>query len=228
MGPVRIVTDSTADLPAALASDLGITVIPLQVHYGNEVYQDGVDVQPETFFEKLRQSMQAAYLEKEEEIKKQHKAEKEALVGEIGKRDQSIFGLMVKSKFATSPTIREKTIIPPDMAAEYFGKHFRVEGEGEEVHVVGYLEGEKILSKEKPGYIAPFEEALGVVIDAYPMKNQILRTSGGGAGAQGNAGGEGGGRDGKKSFNKEDFLKLPPAERLAQIHAGKVPAAGSK
>jgi DegV family protein with EDD domain len=56
MGPVRIVTDSTADVPAALASDLGITVIPLQVHFGNEVYQNGVDVKPETFFEKLKQS----------------------------------------------------------------------------------------------------------------------------------------------------------------------------
>lgn len=55
MTPVRIVTDSTADVPATLASDLDITIVPLQVYIGQEAYQDGVDLKPETFFEKLNQ-----------------------------------------------------------------------------------------------------------------------------------------------------------------------------
>jgi DegV family protein with EDD domain len=50
---VRIVTDSTADLPAKVIQELGITVIPLQVNFGTEVYRDGVDLKPDEFYRKL-------------------------------------------------------------------------------------------------------------------------------------------------------------------------------
>ena len=33
---VKIVTDSTADMPQDLAKALGITVVPLNVHFGEE------------------------------------------------------------------------------------------------------------------------------------------------------------------------------------------------
>jgi DegV family protein with EDD domain len=51
---VRIVTDSTADLPPELTAELGITVVPLQVHFGSEAYRDGVDLTPSEFYTKLR------------------------------------------------------------------------------------------------------------------------------------------------------------------------------
>ena len=41
---VKIVTDSSADLPAELAQELGITVVPLYVRFGEEVYRDRVDI----------------------------------------------------------------------------------------------------------------------------------------------------------------------------------------
>ena len=50
---VRVVTDSTADLPPALAQELGITVVPLNVHFGAEVYRDGVDISPDQFYAML-------------------------------------------------------------------------------------------------------------------------------------------------------------------------------
>ncbi len=53
--PVRIVTDSTADIPAELIADLGITVIPLQIIFGSETFRDGVDLTAEQFFERLPQ-----------------------------------------------------------------------------------------------------------------------------------------------------------------------------
>lgn len=53
---VRIVTDSTADVPAALASQLGIAVVPCQVYLGREVYEDGVDLSTEAFYERLAKS----------------------------------------------------------------------------------------------------------------------------------------------------------------------------
>ena len=46
---VRIVTDSTADIPPEVATALGITVVPLTVHFGDTVYHDGVDLDAEGF-----------------------------------------------------------------------------------------------------------------------------------------------------------------------------------
>ncbi len=56
MAHVKIVTDSTADIPASLVNDLGITVVPLKVHFGEETYLDGVSIQPDMFYDKLRQA----------------------------------------------------------------------------------------------------------------------------------------------------------------------------
>jgi fatty acid kinase fatty acid binding subunit len=54
MRQVRIITDSTADVPAVFAWELDITVVPCQVLFGQEVYRDGVDLSPEALFERLR------------------------------------------------------------------------------------------------------------------------------------------------------------------------------
>jgi DegV family protein with EDD domain len=51
--PVRVVTDSTADLPAETARELGITVVPLRVIFGEQAYRDGIDLSSEEFFHKL-------------------------------------------------------------------------------------------------------------------------------------------------------------------------------
>ena len=53
---VEIVTDSVADLPSQVVDELGITVIPLNVRFGEEVYRDGIDLTTEQFYERLRYS----------------------------------------------------------------------------------------------------------------------------------------------------------------------------
>lgn len=50
---VRIVTDSTADLPLKLAHDLGISVVPLSVILGDEVFREGIDISHDLFYDKL-------------------------------------------------------------------------------------------------------------------------------------------------------------------------------
>jgi len=50
---VRVVTDSTADLSKDQARALGISVVPLTVQFGEEVYRDGVDLESAEFFSKL-------------------------------------------------------------------------------------------------------------------------------------------------------------------------------
>jgi len=53
---VKIVTDSTSDLSPEIAKELGITVIPLYVHFGNETYRDGINLTTDAFYQKLVQS----------------------------------------------------------------------------------------------------------------------------------------------------------------------------
>ena len=53
MERIRIVTDSTADVPPTLATALGITVVPLNVHFGRETYRDGIDLTTDRFYEML-------------------------------------------------------------------------------------------------------------------------------------------------------------------------------
>lgn len=54
MGNVKIVTDSTADIPKSLQRELNIHVVPLKVHFGEDTFEDGVDLTADQFYEKLR------------------------------------------------------------------------------------------------------------------------------------------------------------------------------
>jgi DegV family protein with EDD domain len=53
---VRIVTDSTSDISPRVAEELGITVVPVYVRFGEKVYRDGVDISQDEFYQKLAQS----------------------------------------------------------------------------------------------------------------------------------------------------------------------------
>ena len=53
---VGVATDSTADLPPRLASDLGIAVVPCLIFWGQEELLDGVDLRPEEFYDRLAHS----------------------------------------------------------------------------------------------------------------------------------------------------------------------------
>lgn len=50
---VKIVTDSSADLPTQLIQQLGITVVPLYVRFGEKVYRDRVDISEDEFYQRL-------------------------------------------------------------------------------------------------------------------------------------------------------------------------------
>ena len=52
---IKIVTDSTADLPPQLAKEPGITVVPVYLRFGDEVYRDRVDISEDEFYHRLLQ-----------------------------------------------------------------------------------------------------------------------------------------------------------------------------
>ena len=53
---IKIVIDSTADMPSALVQEYGITVVPLNVHFGTEVFRDSIEISPDEFYKRLASS----------------------------------------------------------------------------------------------------------------------------------------------------------------------------
>lgn len=53
MSRVRIVTDSTAEIPIELASELEITVLPVYVHFGRQTFKDGPGIDRREFYRRL-------------------------------------------------------------------------------------------------------------------------------------------------------------------------------
>lgn len=58
MNRTVIVTDSTSDIPPAMAEQYGIEVVPLTLMFGEEAFRDNVDMTPEQFYERLPRSPQ--------------------------------------------------------------------------------------------------------------------------------------------------------------------------
>ncbi len=50
---VKVVTDSTSDLTPAEAKKHDIEIVPLNVHFGDEVFKDGIEITTDQFFDKL-------------------------------------------------------------------------------------------------------------------------------------------------------------------------------
>lgn len=54
--PVRIITDSAADLTVEQAEALGVRIVPLTIRFGDEEYTDVVELSPSSFYEKMASS----------------------------------------------------------------------------------------------------------------------------------------------------------------------------
>jgi DegV family protein with EDD domain len=51
---IKVVTDSSVDLPPDLARELDVTMVPLSIHFGDRTYIDGEDIDAATFYRLLR------------------------------------------------------------------------------------------------------------------------------------------------------------------------------
>ena len=54
MSKVAIVTDSTAYIPQNLVEEFNISVAPQILIWGEETFEDGIDIQPDEFYERLK------------------------------------------------------------------------------------------------------------------------------------------------------------------------------
>ncbi len=165
--------------------------------------------------DEIKAQMKTAH---DEEVKRVKDSAAEQLVAKdvlIAENKDTIFGLMVSSKFAHSPLFSgadAKTVLPADVGEAYFSKHFKVEEDSNgKLRVVGYAgEGldKEIYSSKMPGELAGFDEALEKILDQHPGKAQILKaTPGGGPG-----GGGGGNND---QHATDDLTKLAEQHKTA-------------
>ncbi len=53
---IKLITDSVADIPKSLVEKYDILVMPLTVNFDDESYIDGIDLDGEAFFEKLKKA----------------------------------------------------------------------------------------------------------------------------------------------------------------------------
>lgn len=119
---------------------------------------------------------------------------------------------MVGGAFSRSKFIAEKFAAEGpagvEIAQALFGNRLKVE----DGKVVGYdAHGAKLYSRARPGELADTDEAIELMVDAYPHKAHILKGSGAsGGGASGGKPGAGG---------KQDLSQLPARERLTAARA---------
>ncbi|MDD5288836.1 MAG: DegV family protein [Dehalococcoidales bacterium] len=53
---IKIITDSTSDMPEGTADDLGVRVVPIYLRFGDKIYRDGVDISKAEFYKMLSTS----------------------------------------------------------------------------------------------------------------------------------------------------------------------------
>ena len=131
----------------------------------------------------------------------------------IAERDglkASLVNEIVGGNFSRSKFIAEKLAIPADIAQARFGSRSPIE-EGNKI-VAKDSKGNNIFSRARPGEIAEFDEALEVLVDQYPYRDNILKGSGASGGG---AGGSNGGGGGKKTMTRAQFDGLDPAAKIA-------------
>lgn len=54
---IKVITDSTSDMPEHLVNELGIKVVPIYLRFGEKTYRDGVDMTKDEFYSMLTSSL---------------------------------------------------------------------------------------------------------------------------------------------------------------------------
>lgn len=155
---------------------------------------------------------------KVDEIKNALNKEWEAKLKEATEAREKLNAQLIEEKiggaFARSTYIGEKLAVPADMVRATFGSHFAIE---DNKIVAKGRDGNRVFSRANPGEHADFEEALGILVEAYPHRDSILKSAmKPGAGGSG-GGGQGGGA---KSISRKEFSALPPDGQMAHMKSG--------
>nr|WP_286948264.1 DUF6651 domain-containing protein [Pseudomonas sp. UBA6718] len=127
---------------------------------------------------------------------------------------------LIGGAFASSKFIAEKFAAEGpagvDLARALFGSSLKVE----DGKVVGYdANGNKLYSRTRHGELASAEEAIELLVEAYPHKNHILKGTGSNGSGARNGGAQNGG---KNSMTRASFNGLTPPEQAEFARKGGV------
>jgi len=150
-----------------------------------------------------------------------------AFQAQIGEKDKAIGtlqgrlnGLILDAAFNGSAFIRDNIAVPADLFRDGFSKFFKVENE--KVTPIG-RDGNPLYSKQRAGELADFDEAVAMLVDTHPAKDQLLKLNTGGG--TGNGGGGSGRGNAPRTMRRVDFDKLPghqQAEYAALMRKGEI------
>ena len=135
----------------------------------------------------LKMEIKKSYDGKISDLEKALADSKKDSADRLAAKEASIRTLLVKGIFDSSAFLKDKTVLPSDVAYASFGRHFEVKEENGELRVVATMNGQPIFSRSDPGTFAAPEEALEAIIDKYPMKDRILKAPDGGSGSHPNS-----------------------------------------
>jgi hypothetical protein len=124
--------------------------------------------------------------------------------------DEKIGGAFARSRF-----IADKIAVPADIIQAAFGSRFTLEN-GK--IIARDQSGNQVYSKANPGEPASFEEALEFLVDAYPHKAALLKSSG--ASGSGARSSNGQGPTGPKVMTRAQFEQIPQDQRMFKIREG--------
>lgn len=128
---------------------------------------------------------------------------------------------IIGNAFLNSPYVKEKLIIPADVAQSFFGSRLTVD---ENDKVIGKgADGNPITSNKNMGQTADFDEAIEIMVAGYANRDHILK--GDGQSGTGNGGGGGNGAPNGKIIKRSALEQMSPAEqaRIAgEVGKGKI------
>lgn len=171
---------------------------------------DQLDKEKNIEIEKVKAGVAESYNSKIRDLDNAHAKRVQALEESLSSKDAAIRHLLIRGAFDRSEFIRDQTVLPPEIAYNTFGKHFKIEDDNGElrVYALGH-DGEKLFSLAKPGEYASPDEAIELLINQYAYKDSILRANAGGSSAAGNTT-----TDAGKRAKMEALRKMNPTERL--------------
>ncbi len=150
--------------------------------------------------EELKKSVSESWEKKVNDQKSSFESKIAELNGVLSKKEQQIRQLMIEGAFDRSRFLKEKTVLPPDIAHKAFGDNFKIEEQknGTLKLVAFDTEGNQLFSEEKPGADPDFEEAISILVNRHPQKDFFLRSDSTGGGTP-----PAGGGGGKTTFSKK-------------------------
>lgn len=135
-------------------------------------------------------------------------ADERARAAEKALHSEKIGGSFARSKF-----IADKLAVPVPMVEATFGSNFTIE-DGK--IIAKDANGNQIYSKANPGEAASFDEALEIIVEASPYKDNIMKGRGhSGSGAPG--GGSGGGQNTISRSEFDAINKSDPARAQKMV-----------